>query len=63
MHKFVNPKNPYFIEQCVICCSEFQKSEKVVQLKCLHLFHKSCIQAWLSVNETCPIDRITMQTD
>ena len=43
-------RNPYKVEMCVICCIEFKVKEKVVQLECLHMFHKPCLQAWFVVN-------------
>ena len=38
------------VTQCVICCVEFRQKEKVVLLRCKHVFHRRCLQDWLCVN-------------
>ncbi|GAB4824822.1 hypothetical protein Ancab_007692 [Ancistrocladus abbreviatus] len=44
--------------ECAICLSEYEESEcvKVIPL-CGHVFHVSCIDAWLSSHVTCPLCR------
>lgn len=42
---------------CPICLNEFQDGEKVVASNnpaCNHIFHHTCIMAWLYTKETCP---------
>ena len=36
--------------QCVICLSEFEEGASVRRLACMHLFHQTCVDAWLSNN-------------
>ena len=43
-------------EACCICMDHPEK-EDWVQLKCLHLFHKSCLTKWFSRSLTCPLCR------
>ena len=40
---------------CAICLSEFQREEVVRALPCLHIYHISCIDAWLQSSATCPV--------
>ena len=43
---------------CVICMDEFDKedSNTICEMPCGHIFHKSCIEKWLSESDaSCPI--------
>lgn len=42
--------------ECVIC-TEFITNEYVAKFECKHMFHKECINEWLTINNTCPICR------
>lgn len=42
---------------CPVCLSDLAVGESGRQLRCKHLFHKSCIDEWLVVNATCPTCR------
>lgn len=45
-------------KECCICLSEFQTKEKVRKLTCEHIFHKNCIDEWLTNGDICcPICR------
>ncbi|XP_074320746.1 RING-H2 finger protein ATL33-like [Silene latifolia] len=45
-------------EECPVCLSIFVDGEELRQLKtCKHLFHKGCIDKWLSTHFNCPICR------
>ena len=45
---------------CPICLHEVielkqeGKKEKLVKLRCGHLFHKECIDQWLKIKDYCP---------
>jgi len=42
--------------ECVICLSNFARGEEIKRLPCLHSFHGSCIDRWLSKgSHACPI--------
>ncbi|KAK6635573.1 hypothetical protein RUM44_000826 [Polyplax serrata] len=51
-----------YIEKCTICLSEFEESEDVRRLPCMHLFHIECVDQWLSTNKRCPICRVDIET-
>ncbi len=39
---------------CIICMENFCENELVKKLFCGHIFHKDCIEKWLSNQKTCP---------
>lgn len=43
-------------EPCVICWEELLPGQQARRLPCLHLFHRSCIDRWLTEKPTCPLD-------
>eukprot|EP00831_Metopus_contortus_P054538 TRINITY_DN45943_c0_g1_i1.p2 TRINITY_DN45943_c0_g1~~TRINITY_DN45943_c0_g1_i1.p2 ORF type:complete len:125 (-),score=21.02 TRINITY_DN45943_c0_g1_i1:83-457(-) len=45
------------LDECPICCLEFQDDEYVTPLPCdkRHYFHQHCIKNWLSKNNSCPL--------
>lgn len=52
-------------DSCPICSSPFleDKYPLVVRLPCHkdHMFDLECIQPWLKLNTTCPLDRIDLE--
>jgi len=48
-------------EGCVICHEPLSAGQSVRRLPCLHLFHKRCIQTWLSVRPTCPLCNLKLE--
>ncbi|PCH06819.1 hypothetical protein PENOC_021950 [Penicillium occitanis (nom. inval.)] len=46
-------------ERCLICLSDYEAAEEVRQLtKCKHLYHKECIDQWLTTGRnSCPLCR------
>mmetsp|Transcript_43337 Transcript_43337/g.137023 ORF Transcript_43337/g.137023 Transcript_43337/m.137023 type:complete len:280 (+) Transcript_43337:214-1053(+) len=40
---------------CSICLGNFFTGEDCRMLPCLHVFHKNCIDQWLSMSQECPL--------
>jgi len=47
-------------EPCVICLDQFEKKDKITNLKCNHVFHHVCIVEWTLKNKSCPLCRIEL---
>lgn len=45
------------VNQCCICLEDYSSTSVVCKLQCTHVFHKSCIERWLSQerHNTCPL--------
>ncbi|XP_037040169.1 E3 ubiquitin-protein ligase Iruka [Bradysia coprophila] len=46
--------------QCSICWEDFQITETVRRLPCVHIYHENCIVPWLELHGTCPVCRKTL---
>ncbi|CAM0880780.1 unnamed protein product [Alopecurus aequalis] len=43
---------------CVFCLSRIDEGEEVRELRCRHIFHRECLDAWLlRARATCPLCR------
>ncbi|KCZ76200.1 hypothetical protein H311_02809, partial [Anncaliia algerae PRA109] len=42
------------INLCSICYTDFNSTDTVIELDCLHIYHCSCIIQWLMNNRDCP---------
>ncbi|KAH8699249.1 hypothetical protein BGW36DRAFT_260922, partial [Talaromyces proteolyticus] len=41
---------------CVICFDQVERTHEIHELKCLHVFHKQCLERWyLRSHYTCPM--------
>jgi len=50
-------------EVCSICLDlrhsdDIDTQQELVTLRCRHVFHSACIQAWMAKHSTCPLCRI-----
>ncbi|XP_045793084.1 E3 ubiquitin-protein ligase RZF1-like [Trifolium pratense] len=43
---------------CSICLCELSNDSSAVQISCSHVFHRDCIEKWITVKRTCPLCRI-----
>lgn len=45
--------------QCVICTEEINEGDQIIKLRCnpSHIFHDTCIKAWLKRRVNCPLCR------
>ncbi|KAJ9543276.1 hypothetical protein OSB04_022983 [Centaurea solstitialis] len=48
---------------CVICKDSVCVGSVMNRLPCLHVYHPSCIMAWLNARNTCPLCRYELPTD
>jgi hypothetical protein len=49
-------------EQCCVCLENMLAGSEVRCLPCLHNFHTECIDSWLAVNRSCPIDKVAIDS-
>lgn len=51
-------------EVCAVCLCKIEEDDEMRELRCNHLFHKVCLDRWLSlghrISTTCPICRTTL---
>ena len=40
--------------QCSVCIGDFEDGDVLRRLPCLHVFHQSCIDQWMTQHSTCP---------
>ncbi|CAI8590558.1 unnamed protein product [Vicia faba] len=48
---------------CAVCLSKVKEKEEISELQCKHVFHKDCLETWISFkcyNTTCPICRVSV---
>ena len=46
--------NIEYYESCTICLEDFDYNEKILQLKCNHIYHEKCIKTWFTKKSNCP---------
>nr|CDS34109.1 zinc finger protein [Hymenolepis microstoma] len=44
-------------EECSICLEKYKVNDETMSLPCLHHFHQTCLETWLSQKGSCPICR------
>ena len=49
------------MEACAICHQAMAAGEMVCTLPCTHSYHVGCIDAWLRIRTTCPLDNQEIQ--
>ena len=47
----ISPNND---DICSICLEKLNQN-RVIKLRCNHLYHEKCIQQWLSIKKICPL--------
>ena len=45
-------------QECIICYTQFRKSDKITMLPCTHMFHSYCVEVWLKAKDFCPICKL-----
>lgn len=61
LNKFVLNKINKPCDDCPICLEEFKIRQICRQFDCSHVFHKKCIDKWLTKNVICPVCRACVQ--
>jgi len=46
------------VPSCSICLAIFSQGDEARKLPCKHLFHRSCIDEWLTKQNACPMCRV-----
>ena len=41
-------------DSCTICLNDYYDKEKILKLKCNHIFHEKCIKTWFEKKSNCP---------
>ena len=56
---FVIESSQFMGKECYICYDSFEENHIVYKVPCNghHIFHKHCIDKWVSINSTCPYCR------
>lgn len=49
--------------QCVICLSDYEKGEVILELPCGHCYHMTCVALWLVKKAICPICKAVVTVD
>ena len=44
-------------QTCSICLEQLAKNDPIVRLQCTHMFHASCVDAWVETKNECPLCR------
>ena len=48
--------------KCTICQQDFEDGVRIRTMRCLHMFHKECIDRWLTKqNGSCPVCKIVQK--
>ena len=61
LNKFVVNKSNKPCDDCPICLDEFKCRQHCRKFNCSHVFHKKCIDKWLTKNTQCPVCRCSVQ--
>lgn len=43
-----------YFDSCTICLEDFNDKEKLLKLKCNHIYHEQCIKTWFNKKRICP---------
>uniref|UniRef100_A0A452VK39 Ring finger protein 130 n=1 Tax=Ursus maritimus TaxID=29073 RepID=A0A452VK39_URSMA len=55
----VKETDPDF-DHCAVCIESYKQNDVVRILPCKHVFHKSCVDPWLSEHCTCPMCKLNI---
>lgn len=52
-YSFINKSQE--LDECIICLEKMKENEKLMILKCTHIYHHKCLSLWLSKKSICPL--------
>ena len=44
-----------FDYECIICLNEVEKGQTLTLLRCGHIYHEPCLDAWFNKRRVCPM--------
>ncbi|OZJ03114.1 hypothetical protein BZG36_03373 [Bifiguratus adelaidae] len=50
-------------EQCIICKDDLHTSTCITKMPCGHLYDKECLVPWLKLHNTCPMCRLSVESE
>eukprot|EP01136_Pigoraptor_vietnamica_P030533 Opistho-1_new@89923 len=53
--KYAAKSVPKRQRECLICCDDYIEGDLLHALPCFHVYHKDCVEDWLSRSFVCPI--------
>ena len=54
LNVFINKQEGDY-KECVICLEDMGKNQELILIKCSHIYHKKCLEDWISKNSICPL--------
>lgn len=52
--KIIFDEEKEYYDSCTICLDDFDNNEKLLKLKCNHIYHEKCIKTWFKNKSNCP---------
>ena len=52
--KIIFDEEKEYYDSCTICLDDFDNNEKLLKLKCNHIYHEKCIKIWFKNKSNCP---------
>eukprot|EP00828_Plagiopyla_frontata_P002670 TRINITY_DN10516_c0_g2_i2.p2 TRINITY_DN10516_c0_g2~~TRINITY_DN10516_c0_g2_i2.p2 ORF type:complete len:191 (+),score=14.49 TRINITY_DN10516_c0_g2_i2:185-757(+) len=50
-------------DNCAVCLVEFEQNSECRETICWHIFHKECLDSWLTKHENCPYCRSSLSCE
>merc|ERR1711957_334298 len=52
--RLISGSDPSLPDECAICLEEFSRGDEVAATACRHVYHRRCLEDWVSKDHTCP---------
>lgn len=50
-------------ESCIICLGDFNSEDKIKKFFCGHIFHETCLNAWIMKSVICPVCKYNIKNE